>query len=638
MRNFIFSILVALSVSAVGQDLEAIIKGEKAAYLAKQNFKSKRSGQSYDITYHKLKLKIDPAVRFIKGSVYSELVALESNFNTFSFDLDVRMTVDSVIYENKSISFSHRNDEVSVTIPNQNKGNKIAIEIYYQGDPSKNEQFGFNFDYTQDGPIAWTLSEPYGSYGWWPCKQQLTDKIDSMDFEYTIPKGNKAAGQGMLQRVDTLSDSSLVYHWKHRYPISTYLVSVTVTNYYEQSFYIPLSGGDSVYHLDYLYPSYKPAADTLSLAIHGMMRAFDSLFGDYPFKKEKYGHAQFARGGGMEHQTMSSMSNLGFDLMAHELAHQWFGDKITCGSWADLWLNEGWATYANGIAREMVQGKPQFIDFLKTCNERITRNTDGAVFAYDTNNVNNLFFGDMRYRKGAKVLHLLRWELGDDVFFNATRNYMANAALCYGFAHTVDFKEALELESGQDLTDFFDRYIYKEGWPTITTEWHRLPAGKVTLAISQVTSHPSVSFFPLKIEYRAKGENKDTLFIVDHSMGNQNAIVDLGFKVEELYFDPNFWLISKDIMVEGLHLDLTGITLFPNPAHHTLNIYVEDEKVNELFIYDVQGRLILDEQINTPTNNIIPIDVSSLANGLYTIKVNTEDKSLLSKFIKSALP
>ena len=121
-------------------------------------------------------------------------------------------------------------------------------------------------------------------------------------------------------------------------------------------------------------------------------------------------------------------------------------------------------------------------------------------------------------------------------------------------------------------------------------------------------------------------------------MGNQNAIVDLGFKVEELYFDPNFWLISKDIMVEGLHLDLTGITLFPNPAHHTLNIYVEDEKVNELFIYDVQGRLILEEQINTPTNNIIPIDLSSLANGLYTIKVNTEDKSLLSKFIKSALP
>ena len=148
MRNFIFSILVALSVSAVGQDLEAIIKGEKAAYVAKQNFKSKRSGQSYDITYHKLKLQIDPAVRFIKGSVYSELVALESNFNTFSFDLDVRMTVDSVIFQNKSIPFSHQNEEVSITIPNQNKGNKIAIEIYYQGDPSKNDQYGFNFDYS----------------------------------------------------------------------------------------------------------------------------------------------------------------------------------------------------------------------------------------------------------------------------------------------------------------------------------------------------------------------------------------------------------------------------------------------------------------------------------------------------------
>jgi aminopeptidase N len=637
MRHVFFLIIATLTIATYGQDqdLEAIIKGEKKAFAAKQNFKSKRSGQLYDIIYHKMKLNIDPSVRLIKGSVYSELIALEPNFTNFSFDLDVRMTVDSVVYNGNLIPFFHQNDEVSITIAPQNSGAKIAVEIYYKGDPSENEQFGFNYDFTLDGPIAWTLSEPYGAYGWWPCKQQLNDKIDSIDFEFTIPKGNKAAGLGLLQRVDTLADSSLVFHWKHRYPVTTYLVSVTVTNFYEQSFYIPLSGGDSVYHLDYLYPAYKPAADTLSLAIHGMMRAFDSLFGDYPFKKEKYGHAQFARGGGMEHQTMSSMSDLRFDLMAHELIHQWFGNKITCGSWGDLWLNEGWATYGNGIARELVQGKAQFLDFLITCNQRITRNTDGSVYAYDTLNVNNLFFGDMRYRKGAMVLHQLRWELGDDIFFQAARDYLENVSLCYGFAYTADYKAALELASGKDLTAFFDRYIYKEGWPTVTTTWNRMPGGKLNLNISQVSSHPSVSFYPLKIEYQAKGEGRDTFFVVDHSVNDENFTVHLGFKVDELIYDPNVWLISKDSMSEGMHVDITNITVFPNPTNETLHIYIPNQKLDEVTIYDIQGRLVLQQTFDDTIGSISTINVSSLSDGVYCIKSLAGDNAMVSKFIKA---
>ena len=156
-----------------------------------------------------------------------------------------------------------------------------------------------------------------------------------------------------------------------------------------------MSDGDSIFHLDYIYPSYKPQADTLRWAIDGMMRGFDSLFGDYPFRKEKYGHAMFGRGGGMEHQTMSFMSRLDFDLMAHELAHQWFGNKITCGSWQDLWLNEGWATYSNAIALELIKSKKEHHDFLIKSIGRATRNNGGSVFAYDTTNVNELFNGDI---------------------------------------------------------------------------------------------------------------------------------------------------------------------------------------------------------------------------------------------------
>jgi aminopeptidase N len=635
MRYIILFLVSMLIHTLYAQDMEALIKGERAAYEGIRNFKSKRTGSAYDVTYQKMTLAIDPGVVNIVGNIYSELTILEEDARLIAYDLTSNMIVDSIWVDGvKSTNFSTLNDVISITLDRRSMSDRVSTRVFYRGNPTLSDQRAFVFDSQPTGRIAWTLSQPYGAYGWWPCKQQLYDKIDSFDMEITVPKGDKAAGLGTLERVDTLADERLVFHWKHRHPVATYLVAVAVSNYYEESHYIQLVGGDSVYMLDYLYTSYKSQADTLRWAIDGMMRGFDSLFGDYPFKDEKYGHAMFTRGGGMEHQTMSFMASLNFDLMAHELGHQWFGDKITCGSWEHLWLNEGWATYTNALARELVKPKEEFHDFLRESITRTIRNDGGSVYAYDTSDLNVLFSGDIRYRKGSAVLHQLRWEVGDSAFFAGTRNYMANADLCFGFAYTQDFQDAIEASSGMDLDPFFDRYIYKEGYPILVTRWNRISDTKIRLTIDQTTSHPSVSFFPLKIQMRATGAGRDSIFTVDHSTAEDIIVADLGFKVEDLEFDPNYWLITKNTFIEGSHVDLASVSLYPNPSSNAISVFVKDRKLDKIELLDMQGRMIRDVAVEELRNDVTSIKLDGLANGIYYVRAIAGGEAVVVKFAK----
>lgn len=633
-------VLLFAAQGAMAQHMEALIKGEREAYEAKTRYKGKRSGNNYDVTYQKLTLHLDslaPRNRLIVGNVYSEVRALENNFSSLSYDLTSNMIVDSVEVNGVSASFNRVGNEVILTTEPSPEGTLINTNVYYHGDPSKSDQRAFSYDYQRDGPIVWTLSQPYGAYGWWPCKQQLVDKIDSFDMDVHIPNGNKAAGIGVLSAVDTLVDSSLIFRWKHRHPISTYLVAVAVSNYYEESHYIPLSGGDSVFHLDYIYPAYKPQADTLRLAIDGMMRTFDSLFGDYPFKNEKHGHAMFGRGGGMEHQTMSFMAHLKFDLMAHELGHQWFGDKITCGSWQDLWLNEGWATYTNAIAREFHKTKEEHRSFLRESIASATSSEGGSVYAFDTSDVRELFNGDIRYDKGSAVLNQLRWEVGDSAFFAGTRSYMADADLCYGFAYTPDFQDAIEAASGQDLDGFFDRYVYQEGYPILVTRWNRVNDGELRIKIDQTTSHPSVSFFPLKIPFRAIGPSGDSIFTVNLSSLNQEWIIDLGFRADELQFDPDYWLLVRNTLVQGTHVDLSSVQLYPNPSANSLSVFMQDRKLDSVELIDLQGRVVKEVDVLSLKGKTTTIDVSDLVNGIYLLRAISGGESVVVKFTKTSL-
>ena len=371
----------------------------------------------YDLIYQRLNFNVDPAVNFISGSVYSSVKFLKDNITFVQFDLTDSLAIDSVKCNQVITTFSRSGNKINVNLLMQMAKYSISpIEIYYHGKPPSGGFGSFAVEKHENEPVLWTLSEPYGAMEWWPCKQSLADKIDSLDIYITSPSQYRAASNGKLIS-DQISGEKRTAHWKHLFPIATYLVGIAVTNYETYSDFLDLSDGSKIEILNYIYPEYLETAKSKSVHVLSIMQFYNSKFIKYPFATEKYGHAQFGWRGGMEHQTMSFMYNLDYELVAHEMAHQWFGDYITLTSWHDIWLNEGFATYLTGLVFENLQDGYWWPIWKNNLVANITSKPDGSVFVADTTDVNRIFNARLTYNKGAYLLQMLRWEMGDDHFF-----------------------------------------------------------------------------------------------------------------------------------------------------------------------------------------------------------------------------
>jgi len=360
-------------------------------------------GSDYDLKYHRFNWYINPDTSFISGDVTSYFVTQTAGFFQVSFELSNNLTVDSVRYAGAMVSFNHSSSVLDInlgtTLP---LGRFDSVQVYYHGNPSAGVGFGsFIKDVHSGTNVIWTLSEPYGASDWWPCKNIFSDKIDSIDVIVTTPQFNRVASNGILVS-ETLNGGDKTFHWKHRYPIAAYLIAIAVTNYSVYSDYVPL-GNDTLEMLNYVYPENLAAWQAGTPYQIEVMQLFDSLFGDYPFMREKYGHCQFSWGGGMEHQTMSFVINEGFDLLAHEMAHQWYGDKVTCNSWHDIWVNEGFATYCQGITLQSAWGGIYWPVWLRQRNDGVTALPGGSDYCYDTTMVTSVFDWRLSHQQGAMV-------------------------------------------------------------------------------------------------------------------------------------------------------------------------------------------------------------------------------------------
>jgi len=611
-----------------------IIHTEKQAYLSGIPDEQLTSINDYDVKYYRCEWKVNPAVNYVKGKITTYFKPTAPGFNAIEFNLSNSLTVDSVKYHNTLLNYTHTADIISADLPSVIGVNTLdSVSVFYQGVPAGSGFGSFVQDEHNGSPIIWTLSEPYGSSDWWACKNTLTDKADSLDVYITTPAGNKAASNGLLVNI-TNSGPDKVYHWKHRYPITPYLICMATTNYVEFENNVPFQSTNLLIQ-NFIYPEDSAWAAGNILDLIPVMQLYDTLFGIYPFQNEKYGHAQFNWGGAMEHQTMTFTGGFWYETLAHELAHHWFGDKITCGSWEDIWLNEGFATYLSGIAYEHLMDGVWWMPYKKARINDIVAEPGGSVWCNDTTSGDRIFDGRLSYDKGAMILHTLRWVIGDSTFYAAINNYLNDPALAYGFARTPQLKAHFDASASQDLTWYFNDWFTGEGFPSYQIHWQQ-SGNTVDFTVSQTQSHPSVSFFELPIPIEFKNQTQDTIIRFDNTSSGQAYSVTIPFTVDSVIFDPELWIISANntittsISENELHRQ---ISISPNPAQDKIQITFSKTYADmEVKLLDVTGRTIKEYSANGLKN--LEINIDEIPGGFYFVQLNSGEMNFSRKMIK----
>jgi len=600
---------------------------------------SKYIGSNFDLKYVRFNININPDTIYVEGVVTSYFEYLQSA-DTVNFELSNFLVVDSVICSNQKCIFIHNNDVINIKIPHIiNIGNIDSVSIFYKGSPVQGSGFGsFVKDYHNGIPIIWTLSQPYGSKNWWPCKNNLSDKIDSVDIIVKTPYPHRTASNGLL--IDEItSQGYTVAHWKHKYPITPYLIAIAVTNYVDYSDYVYFDD-DTLEILNYVFPEDIFDIQSQSAGIIPIFKLFDSLFIPYPFANERYGHAQFLWGGGMEHQTMTFITDFNHHLMSHELAHSWFGNYITCGSWQDVWLNEGFATYITGLSYEFLFNGFWWNSWKSFTLQNVLSQPDGSVFCYDTTDFSRVFDSRLSYNKAALVLHSLRWLVGDSAFFVGVYNYLTDNNFAYSFAFSNDFISKIETAADTSLTEFFSDWLYGEGYPVYDINCDIISETHIKFSINQSTSHNSIDLFEMPLPVRFKNFYNDTIIIFNNNQNYQEWSVNLGFIPDSVIFDPDMWIIAK---LNSLNLNINDnfvnnnneLNVFPNPASDILNIYLNYHKINYVSLINAVGQEFFVDCIVNIDNEYCQLDIKSLKTGFYVLKIYSGYDVFYKKFIKN---
>jgi aminopeptidase N len=606
-----------------------------------------------DITYYKLNLNISYTSRYLKGIVTVKGKAARNSISDFYLDLDSCFTVDSIKSNSKLIQYNlDKSCHLNIVLEKYYSGSEeFTVDIYYQGEPKTDGGIGgsFVFDTTSTGnPVIWTLSQPYGARDWWPSKDTPADKADSSDVWVTADSFFTSVSNGKLVDIFSNNDSTKTYKWHNSYPIANYLISIAMSNYevYQNTFNYETY---SMPVVNYLYQGNTQNYSSRLDLVPEMLKIFSDKYGLYPFIKEKYGHAECGFSGGMEHQTCTSLGYFGESTIAHELAHQWFGDKVTCKTWNDIWLNEGFATYSEYIYFEVKNGSDYFKEHVQTLMN-ISSYASGSIYVDDSNvfNTDYVFNYYRSYAKGAMVLHMLRGIIGDDNFFQTLKEYLVEPGISYNVTTTEDFQRIAERVSGQDLDYFFNEWIYGESYPTYTFEWDykQIDGENYTLnlkAMQDVNSNPTFFTMPIQVKYFTDKETKT--ITVYNDLQEQDWEISINGKPDSVEFDPDNWILKKvntPTNVEEEKKLITDYSLeqnYPNPFNpSTTIIYQIPEfcKV-QLKVYDLLGREVatLVDEYKKPGkyNSKFSTLNSTLSSGIYFYTLNAGNFSTTKKMI-----
>jgi aminopeptidase N len=543
------------------------------------------------------------------------------------------MIVDSVLLDASQLSFTRYDNKINITLNRTYIQNElISLVIYYQGLPVQTGFQSFKFGSHGGYPIISSLSEPYGAPDWWPCKDTPADKADSADIWLTVSTDLVPVSNGELQSIVNNGNGTHTYHWKSHYSIAQYLISVAITNYLQYDTYFHYGQSDSMVITHFVYPESFNSVKTYLDETDDMIEVFSEKYGMYPFISERYGHAEFDWGGAMEHQTCSSMGAFNTGIISHELAHQWYGDMITCKDWHHIWLNEGFATYSEAVYLEAKSGKAAY-DSQIAIEMGYAKTATGSIWVQNITSVWEIFNGARSYAKGACVLHMLRGVVGDSTFFDIMRAYSDDPDLKYGVAVTEDFQEIAESVYGQSLDYFFQEWIYGENYPEYTVEWSKnLVSGsiyQIDLNVNQnVNSIPAYFTMPIKI--RVNTTTGDTVVTVFNDAQSQDFQFNVTGNPQSINFDYGNWIL-KDLspitqVEDQIVPDKFSLKQnYPNPFNPSTKIKytLASKAFVVLKVFNILGK-----EVATLVNNeqdagsySVDFDASNLKSGVYFYRI-----------------
>jgi len=552
--------------------------------------------------------------------------------------VNTSLTIDSVGLS--ALSFTHNNNVLNIQLDNTYQpDDTVAVQIFYQHLNVSDQAF-----YTSNG-FVFTTNAPEGARRWFPSVDHPSDKA-TFELIAKMPSSVKFGSNGRLADSVQIADT-IYHHWISRDPIATYLMTLSGKVDYNLDIIYwqnPSSPGDSVPVRFYWNTGENTTnLNNIKTKIIPMMSYFSELFGDYPFEKNGFAtlNSQFPWGG-MEDQSLIHLcpNCWNENLVSHEFAHQWFGDLLSPATWSDVWLNEGFASYCEALWYEDAYGYNQYKQHINTQAYAYFSGNPGwpiynPAWSEVTPDINTLYNYAITYVKGSCVLHMLRYVVGDSLFFEIINTYASDPVHKYDVVTTADFNEKVNSVTGEDYNWFFDQWVYSPNHPVYQNTYIISESGQnwnVELTINQIQQN--TGFFKMPVELKITfSDATDTTFKILNDMNNQ--VFDFLFDKEpvNLFFDSGFNIVLKSestilVSVEDNNQTPMEFNLeqnYPNPFNPstTIKFNIPEQEFVSLKIYDVMGNeveVLLNEDKQAGSHNI-EFDASRLASGTYFYKL-----------------
>lgn len=595
----------------------------------------------YDVTHYGIELKFDIANRTIAGKCTIKGKSKTNGLKTILLDLYDNLNVTAV--SGHGAGFKHESNILTIELnKNLRKNEAFTVTVEYNGNPTRVGGDGVTFtSHGSGGPLVFTQNEPYFARIWLPCKDVPYDKCNTADISVTVPDSLTAASNGILKEVVNNRDGTKTFKWHEKHPMATYLIAIAISDYVEFSHRYKYSNKESMEVRYYVFPEYMERSNPgIDLCVE-MIEAFSKVYGQYPFLDEKYAMSQYSWGGAMENQTNSFMTNFNERTTAHELAHQWWGDMVTCSDWRNIWINEGFATYSEAIWYENKYGKERYDQHMQSL---MSRTFSGSIYRHDISYAGSVITGIV-YSKAASVLHMLRNLVGDKTFFNIIKDYRKQ--YFYGNAGTLDFHEVCEKYYGEDLDWFFTQWIYGEGRPRYEYGWVYMNGDRHILQLRLKQNQMSKTLFEMPLTIRAEYEGGYRDFVINNKSRDELHQFKIENKPTNIIIDPENKVLktTRQVDFDTSAVIEDKIALFqnsPNPFYYRtrIEVFIPECGNMSLKIYNIKGEEIKElskgyayagkhEYIWGGEKN----NGEKVGSGVYIYKLKTEDYTEIKKLL-----